>query len=68
MSLGNAGREGHEEVVAGNFVRVLVVDLQFRLRCGGCNRRGGFRITNFDGRSRGDNSKPRLERVVVAEE
>ena len=68
MSLGNAGREGHEEVVAGNFVRVLVVDLQFRLRCSDCNRRSGFRITIFDNRSRGDNSKPRLERVVVAGE
>ena len=34
----------------------------------GCNRRGGFRITIFDERSRGDNLKPRLERVVVAGE
>ena len=33
-----------------------------------CNRRSGFRITIFDKRSRGDNSKPRLERVVVAGE
>ena len=40
-------------------------DLQFRLRCRGCNRRSGFRITIFDDRSRGDSSKPRLERVVV---
>ena len=31
-------------------------------------RRGGFRITIFDDRTRGDNSKPRLERVVVAGE
>jgi len=31
-------------------------------------RRGGFRITIFDERSRGDSSKPRLERVVVAGE
>jgi hypothetical protein len=36
----------------------------------GCGARGaiagaGFRITIFDERSRGDNSKPRLERVVV---
>jgi len=46
----------------------LVYDLQFRLRCQGCNRRGGFRITIFDGRTRGDSSKPRLERVVVAGE
>jgi hypothetical protein len=29
-------------------------------------RRGGFRITIFDDRTRGDNLKPRLERVVVA--
>ena len=66
MSLGNAGREGHE--VAGNLVRVLVVDLQFRLRCKGCNRRSGFRPTIFDNRTRGDSSKPRVERVVVAGE
>ena len=46
----------------------LVYDLQFRLRCKGCNRRSGFRITIFDERTRGDNSKPRLERVVVAGE
>jgi len=46
----------------------LVFDLQFRLRCKGCNRRSGFRITIFDNRTRGDNSKPRLERVVVAGE
>jgi len=43
---------------------MLVYDLQFRLRC----RRSGFRITIFDNRTRGDNSKPRLERVVVAGE
>ena len=38
--------------------------------CGarGCNRRSGFRITIFDERTRGDSSKPRLERVVVAGE
>jgi hypothetical protein len=35
----------------------LVYDLQFR-----------FRITIFDERTRGDNWKPRLERVVVAGE
>ena len=29
---------------------------------------GGFRMTIFDERNRGDNSKPRLERVVVAGE
>ena len=46
----------------------LVFDLQFRLRCQGCNRRSGLRITIFDNRTRGDNSKPRLERVVVAGE
>ena len=37
-----------------------------------CGSRGQcqseFRITIFDERSRGDNSKPRLERVVVAGE
>ena len=43
----------------------LVFDLQFRLRCKGCNRGSGFRITIFDNRMRGDNSKPRLERVVA---
>jgi len=43
-------------------------DLQFRLRCKGCNGRSGFRIMIFDTRTRGDNSKPRLEWVVVAEE
>jgi hypothetical protein len=46
----------------------LVYDLQFRLRCSHCNRRAGFRITIFDDRTRGDSSKPRLERVVVAGE
>ena len=46
----------------------LVFDLQFRLRCSHCNRRSGFRISIFDNRTRGDNSKPRLERVVVAGE
>jgi hypothetical protein len=45
---------------------MLVYDLQFRLRCSHCNRRGGFRITIFDNRTRGDNSKPRLERVAAA--
>ena len=43
-------------------------DLQFRLRCRGCNRWSGFRITIFDNRTLGDSSKPRLERVVVAGE
>ena len=46
----------------------LAYDLQFRLRCEGCNRRDGFRISIFDERSRGDSSKPRLERVVMAGE
>ena len=46
----------------------LVYDLQFRLRCKGCNEWRGFRITIFDNRTRGDNSKPGLERVVVAGE
>ena len=31
----------------------------------GVQRQSGFRITIFDERSRGDSSKPRLERVVV---
>ena len=53
----------------GAFVPDTVAfDLQFRLRCSHCNRRSGFRITIFDSRTRGDNSKPRLERVVVAGE
>jgi hypothetical protein len=34
----------------------------------GGNARAGFRITIFDNRMRGDSSKPRLERVVVAGE
>ena len=46
----------------------LVFDLQFRLRCTGCNNRRGFRITIFDNRTCGDNSMPLLERVVVAGE
>ena len=44
----------------------LVYELQFRLRCSHCNARAGFRITILDTRTRGDNWKPRLERVVVA--
>jgi hypothetical protein len=47
---------------------MLVYDLQFRLRCKGCNAPAGFRIPIFDERTRGDHSKPRLERVVVAGE
>jgi hypothetical protein len=46
----------------------LVYDLQFPLRCTCCNCRRGFRITIFDTRTRGDNWKQRLERVVVAGE
>ena len=46
----------------------LVYDLQFRLRCKGCNGWRGSRITIFDERTRADSSKPRLERVVVAGE
>ena len=34
----------------------------------GPKRNGWFRITIFDNRMRGDNAKPRLERVVVAGE
>jgi hypothetical protein len=41
----------------------LVFDLQFRLRCQGCNRRSGFRIAIFDERTRGDSSKSRLEQT-----
>jgi hypothetical protein len=37
-----------------------------RLRCSHCNARAGFRIIILDERTRWDNSKPRLERVVVA--
>jgi hypothetical protein len=44
----------------------LVFDLQYRLRCSHCNRRDGFWISILDERTRWDNSKPRLERVVVA--
>jgi len=47
---------------------MLAFDLQFRLRCSHCNRRAGFGITIFDTRTRGDNWKPRLERVVVVGE
>jgi hypothetical protein len=47
---------------------ILVYDLQFRLRCSRCNARMGFRITIFDTRTRGDNWKPRLERVVAGSE
>jgi hypothetical protein len=46
----------------------LVYDLQFRLRCSHCNARAGFRIAIFDTRTRGDNWKPQLERLVVAGE
>jgi hypothetical protein len=46
----------------------LVFDLQFRLRCSHCNARAGFRITIFNERTRGDSSKPRLERAVVVGE
>jgi hypothetical protein len=45
-----------------------VYDLQFRLRCSHCNARAGFRITIFDTRTRGDNWKLRLERVVGGSE
>ena len=38
----------------------LVFDLQFRLRCTHCNGWQGFRITIFDNRTRGDNSKPKV--------
>ena len=38
------------------------------MRSVGGNARADFRITIFDERTRGDNSKPRLERVVAAGE
>jgi hypothetical protein len=44
----------------------LVYDLQFRLRCGHCNRIDGFAIGIVDTRNRGDNSAPRTERIVVS--
>lgn len=43
----------------------LLYDIQFKLRCRQCRRTSGFRIAIFDGRDRGDNSKPRRERVIV---
>ena len=59
---------GLSAAAASCAVDFLIYDLQFRLRCSHCNARVGFRITIFDTRTRGDNSKPRLERVVVAGE
>jgi hypothetical protein len=44
---------------------LLVYDLQYRLRCGRCNRRSGFRIAVVDGRGRGDNSVQMRERIIV---
>jgi hypothetical protein len=58
----------HQGGLAGCRGITLVFDLQFRLRCKGCNRRSDFRITLFAKRTRGDSSKPRLELVVVAGE
>jgi hypothetical protein len=46
----------------------LVYDLQFRLRCQHCNRVMGFEISILDVRNRGDSSKPRVERIIVAKE
>jgi hypothetical protein len=46
----------------------LVYDLRYRLRCQHCTRRQGFRISVIDTRSRGDLSKPRIERVIVEKE
>jgi hypothetical protein len=40
--------------------------LEFWLRWSHFNRRSRFRITIFDGWTRWNNSKPRLERVVLA--
>jgi hypothetical protein len=45
-----------------------MLPLTLRNFCQGYNRRGGFRITMFDERSRGDNWELRLERMVVAGE
>ena len=44
---------------------VLFDDIIGRLE--GVQRQSGFQISIFDERSRGDSSKPRLERVVVAD-
>ena len=65
LSCGLRPDNPHEDKGLGSAAQT---DLQFRLRCQGCNHRDGFRITIFDERTRGDNSKPRLERVVVAGE
>jgi hypothetical protein len=43
----------------------LIFDLQFRLRCGQCNRQSGFRIAVADQRGRGDRAAARPERVIV---
>jgi len=43
----------------------LIFDLQFRLRCGQCNRQSGFRIAVADQRGRGDKAAVRTERVIV---
>ena len=45
---------------------MLVYDLQFRLRCQGCDRRGGVSDHHFRRAGTSDSSKPRLERVIVA--
>jgi hypothetical protein len=42
----------------------LVMDLQYRLRCGNCRAVRGFKITLFDERERGDKD-PKNERVIV---
>ena len=46
----------------------LIFDLQFRLRCGHCNRLSGFRIAVADQRGRGDKAVVRTERVIVPAE
>ncbi len=43
----------------------LIYDLQYRLRCAGCNSRDGFQISVEDHRHIGDSSKPVLRRVIV---
>jgi hypothetical protein len=42
--------------------KAIIRELKFR--CTVCNRRSGFRITIFDERGRGDNTR-RNERVIV---
>jgi hypothetical protein len=58
---GYGGLQRHHRIPS----TTLVFDLQFWLRCRQCNCRDGFRITIWDGRSRGDRTKDRNERVIL---